>query len=327
MSGSEHGGNGTGSEARTLSSPHRLAGARSASPAKRSAADMEGGGEGGGQQIQAAVPGSLPKGQHEEYMYVEQQPDGLVPVKDSMDTQDTTTQNSVATSEVGTLTANTSATSLQSDTPPRYTEMEQPQRNTTPTYSTEELDRQHAMVLEAINSSGLDMGEKGVLVSCAWLARVLSRTTEGLKSGDWKKEDREGPIGPVDNSSIVPEGGFQGPHIADPNGGDFIPLKPGMSMGTDFQVLPKTAWGAVIAAYGMVTGQHQINRYAVDTAPAGSNQQNIIYDTYPLVITIRKVLQPGRQSERPATPSTSAVENLKRKQLQRARGQNSPDDA
>ncbi|KAK4949240.1 hypothetical protein LTR10_011856 [Elasticomyces elasticus] len=330
MSGSEHGGNGT--EQRAMSVSQRVLGGRSASPAKRSAADMEDVqtvGSGGGDMAVESVPGSFPKTEKDGPTDFDHTMADLANDPATEQTQDTT-HDSAGTSQTETVTANTSASSLHSGGSPLRMAADKTHSHPTPEYSTEELDQHFAQVQQALGSQ-LDVGEKGVVVSCAWLARVMSRTSEGLKSSDYPKSAREGPIGLVDNSDIVPPGAFEGPHLSDGHGSDFIPLKPGLTMGVDFEVVPaKKVWGDVVGKYGMVLGQHQINRYAIDTAPDGSTQKNVVYDNYPLIVTVRKVPHPSRENERPSTPAASSAALKKRvaeRDLQPKRGQKCPDDA
>ncbi|KAK3655304.1 hypothetical protein LTR22_010334 [Elasticomyces elasticus] len=330
MSGSEHGGNGT--EQRAMSVSQRVLGGRSASPAKRSAADMEdveAVGSGGGELAVEAVPGSFPKTKNDGPTDFDSTMADLANDSATEQTQDTT-HDSAGTSQTQTATANTSASSLHSGGSPLRMAAEKAHSHPTPEYSTVELDQHYALVQQALDSQ-LDVGEKGVVISMAWLARVMSRTSEGLKSSVYPKSAREGPIGPVDNSDIVPPGAFEGPHLSDGHGSDFIPLKSGLTFGVDYEILPaKKVWGDIMAKYGMAPGQHQINRYAIDTAPDGSTQKNIVYDHSPLIVTVRKVPHPSRENERPSTPATSSAALKKRvaeRDLQPKRGQKSPDDA
>ncbi|KAK6399506.1 hypothetical protein LTR81_025133 [Elasticomyces elasticus] len=157
--------------------------------------------------------------------------------------------------------------------------------------------------------SQLDVVMKGVVVSSAWLV---------------PKSARADPFGPVDNFDIVPQGASEGRHLSDEgrrNGGSRLrrPV---------FQESLGQRCGQV--RHG--SGQHQIDRYAIDTAPDGSTQRNIVYGHYPLIVTVRKVPHPSRENDRAPTPaSTSAVQNLKKevaeRDLQPKRGQKSPDDA
>ena len=318
MAGSESGGNGR--EQQAMSSPQRMSSVRSASPAKRSAADME---DAGAQQSQETVTGSFTKRDGDGPGAFDEAMAGMEAASENTETQDQAT-NSVVMSVEGTEIANSSATSFESEPPPAYTEMDTTSKTDMTGYTTEQLDQQVAKVMEAIAGS-LDVGEKGVVVSNKWLARVMSRTSDGLKSSEYPKEAREGPIGPVDNSDIVPDGEFERPHLSDNHKGDFIPLKPGLSYGNDFSIFPSSIWGDVVALYGLAPGQHQINRYAVDTAPDGSLQTNIQYDTYPPIFTIRRVPFGEHKIEPPIL--RNAVEKLKYRRDLQGRGQSSPEDA
>ena len=320
MSGSE---NGTGHEQRHVVSPGRILGARSASPAKRSAADME-----GGDKSAAVVPGSFTKevenGRSDFDEAMVGMRSGLTP---SMDTQDTNTE-SMDTSVPGTISTNTSATSFQSEAPPPYSAASdgKPELKADTNYSMEEIDLQVVSVRQKAQIP-FDEGQKGVLVSAKWLNRVLSRSSEGLKNNEYPKEAREGLIGPVDNSDIVPEDAFTVPHLLDQAGRKFIPLKPGLVAGTEFEIMNDGAWGDIVAAYGIRQGQYQIERYARNTTPEAV-QPYIMLELYPPVFMIRKVPQPKQEEEeeKPATPASSLLA-LRLKAEQRGRGQNSPDDA
>ncbi|EMC99064.1 hypothetical protein BAUCODRAFT_120356 [Baudoinia panamericana UAMH 10762] len=327
MSGSEHGGN--SNERRDVKSPDHVYGVRSASPAKRSAADMEDirlDASRAREQTQQPAPANV----------------GFAPTRDAASTDldepmagmtpamhtdtDETAANSTAPTQLGTLTTNTSAASSHSDAPPPYEESNAVRKDTQ--YTTAEIDAQVGKVREAW-SKGPDVGEKGVVVSCRWLGRVLSRTSDGLRSNDFTKGMREGPIGLIDNSDIVPEGAFDPPFLADPEDpkGNFIPLKPGLSMDQDYQVLPDSSWGYVVSCYGMAPGQKQINRYAKNTAGQDAATTNIQYEMYPPTITIRKVPQPTQEEQQAATPDKSNAEKAARRQQMQRQGQRSESDA
>ncbi|KAK5118390.1 hypothetical protein LTR62_002904 [Meristemomyces frigidus] len=317
MFGSENGATTMGRK-RTGSPGQSVLGARSVSPAKRSAADMDGEDELEVHQLEAA-PRSFEKKQVDGPPEYEQALDGMRSQDTSMDV----TEDIAVPSTEGTQTANSSATSFSEDPPP-YTETSDHPLKPEPEYTTEELDEQVSRVMRAVQQGSLDLGDKGVVVSKVWLSRVLSRTSEGLKSGDFPKEARQGAIGPVDNLSVVPEGGFDS-EISDGRGSTFIPLKAGLQLGEDIEILPKEVWGVVVGSYGMAPGQHQISRYAVDTSPPESVQQNIQYELYPPTITLRKVPK-STSSKRSPTPRNS-MEKIRLMQAQRARGQSSDDDA
>jgi hypothetical protein len=49
-------------------------------------------------------------------------------------------------------------------------------------------------------------GHPGYIISQSWLGRVIARTKYSEEMGPFDKSCLEGPIGPVDNSSIVSDG-------------------------------------------------------------------------------------------------------------------------
>ncbi|KAK6441950.1 hypothetical protein LTR95_001810 [Oleoguttula sp. CCFEE 5521] len=218
----------------------------------------------------------------------------------------------------------TSATSVD-DLPPAYDGAANEEN-----LGTDELDRRVGEV-QRLAQEPLNHGERGMIVSTQWLARVLSRTSEKLHSNDFPKEARQGPIGRVDNSNIVPANGFAQPILKDVEGHLFTPLKPGSQMGDDFEVLPYPAWQKIVGWYGLVDGQREITRYAYDTAQE-SGRSNVIYECHPPVFTVRRVPQPGASDEsadenRTADSSRSAANALRLKNERKQRGQMSPDDA
>ena len=64
------------------------------------------------------------------------------------------------------------------------------------------LDEQVRIIKELLSNSVLQEGGKGFVVSNKWLSRVQSRTRQGVHEG-FDKSAREGEIGPVDNSDIA----------------------------------------------------------------------------------------------------------------------------
>lgn len=318
MSGSENGGASGNTDQQRVVSPGRILGARSASPAKRTAADMEG--STGDVSMTGREMQNGASDQDEEMRE-------SAPVDEVMDTQETAV-SSLSNLGQSNTSGQSSATSFQSDAPPPYSAQDSSMKiDPTLNYSTHDIDQQEAAVMHKMNKE-LEPGQKGIVISKKWLARVLSRSTEGLKSNQYSKEAREGPLGPVDNSDIVPENGFVEPILHDVNGYPFIPLVPGLSLGQDFEVFTQEAWGVVMAHYGIEKGQKQIDRYALDSAGENATMRNVIYETYPPVFTIRKVPQPKQddEEERPTSSKSNAQQHWLQAE-QRKRGQMSPDDA
>ncbi|QIX01091.1 hypothetical protein AMS68_006608 [Peltaster fructicola] len=187
------------------------------------------------------------------------------------------------------------------------------------------LEEQVRQVTE-LRDRQLEEGSRGVVVSYRWLGRVLSRTTEGLKSSDYAKDAREGAIGPLDNADIVPTDGFSEPILKDRNGAAYIPLRDGLRYGLDIEILPYDAYGKIVGWYGAVQGQKMIVRYAHNTAPLDAPSANIQYELYPPVMTIRKLITP-KPIVKDNDKTRSALLALKVRQEQRGYGQMSPDDA
>lgn len=268
---------------------------RAASPAKRSAREME--------------------ADHED----EEVTDFDMAIEELKAGPSTQSTNVVTTAQ-GSGSANTSATSLDSEELPAYSASGD-------SIATAELDRRVKEV-QRIAQEPLNHGVRGMVVSKKWLARVLSRTSEKQQSSEFTKEARLGPIGPVDNSDITPPDGFAPPVLKDTNGHFFTPLKPGLQMGEDFEILPYEAWMKITGWYGSVNGQRAIARYAYDTA-GDSGGTHLQFEIYPPVFTVRKVLQTARCEEEPEVEdkSRSAVNDLRLKHARKERGQMSADDA
>ena len=318
MSGSENDGSNHTEQQQVVSPSKRVLGARSASPAKRSAADMEG----AGGDKSSTKPGSFTNERDEGPTHFDEAMGNMTAVNDGEETQETAA-NSLETSAQGSMTTNTSATSFQSDAPPPYSASDGHEQSHGDNPS---IDNQVSKVYE-LAMEPLDEGQRGYVVSSKWLRHVISRSTDKLHSSEYTKESREGEIGEVDNSDIVPEGAFTEPILKDTEGQPYIPLKPGLLIEDDYQVLPYKAWGLVVSWYGNVLGQKPIVRYAHDSAPADATQTNVIYEVYPPVITVRKVPQPNQQSEHTSTLRKSAVDELRLRVERKSRGQLTPEDA
>ncbi|KAF2277911.1 cysteine proteinase [Westerdykella ornata] len=148
------------------------------------------------------------------------------------------------------------------------------------------LDEQVAKVL-AIHQRPLSDGQEGFVVSEKWLARVFSRTTENrVRPGQFDKEATEGEIGPVDNSDLV-DTSISSASLLTANGEPFVPLRPGLSLSHDFEVLPSDAWELIISWYGLKEGSPVIRRLVHNTT-GDALAQNLQYELYPPIFTIRK---------------------------------------
>jgi ubiquitin carboxyl-terminal hydrolase 4/11 len=77
--------------------------------------------------------------------------------------------------------------------------------------------------------------------------------------------------------------------LSDEHEEDFIPLRPGLVMNQQIEVLPVAAWEKVKHWYGLKPGTHEIRRYAHNTVPDGARDEQVQYELYPPVFTIRKL--------------------------------------
>lgn len=167
------------------------------------------------------------------------------------------------------------------------------------------IDEQIKLVTE-ITQQDLQEGQKGYVVANKWLSRVLARGTEAERTSKFGKEAREGPIGQVDNEGInlitdPSAGGYK-----DETGEPFVPLKPGLSMSDDFEILPQAAWDYIIQWYGLSKGSPIIRRYCHNTSTS-ETQENLQYELHPPIFTILKLpvydeTSTKSQKERDATP-------------------------
>lgn len=158
-----------------------------------------------------------------------------------------------------------------------------------PTQQTElpSLDEQVTQVM-AMMATGLQERQEGYIISEKWLERVWARTSENSgRPQEFSKEATQGPIGPVDNSGLVDADALQ-EDLMDQSGEDFIPLNKAAQMGQDFEILPAKAWELVVSWYGLKEGTPVIRRYAQNTVPDKSSE-NLEYELFPPVITVRKV--------------------------------------
>ncbi|KAL4933316.1 putative ubiquitin-specific protease UBP12 [Aspergillus undulatus] len=135
----------------------------------------------------------------------------------------------------------------------------------------------------------LKEGQKGYVVSMSWLKRVLARSSTHADKMD--KTALEGEIGQVDNSDLVLVTDPVNTGFKDERNGPFIPLRPGLQMGEDFEVIPQEGWDLIIQWYGLAEQSPAIVRYAHNTVPSGDSE-NIQYEINPPIYTLLKLSNP-----------------------------------
>ncbi|PWY74367.1 UCH-domain-containing protein [Aspergillus heteromorphus CBS 117.55] len=128
--------------------------------------------------------------------------------------------------------------------------------------------------------------QKGYVVSTSWLKRVYSRSATHADKAD--KAAMEGEIGPVDNSDIVLVTDPMNAGFKDEHDEPYVPLRPGLQMGEDFEIIPQGGWDLIMQWYGLADQSPAIVRYAHNTAPSGDHI-NIQYEINPPIYTILKL--------------------------------------
>ncbi|CEL04798.1 Putative Ubiquitin carboxyl-terminal hydrolase [Aspergillus calidoustus] len=169
--------------------------------------------------------------------------------------------------------------------------------------------------------------QKGYVVSMSWLKRVLARSATHADKAD--KSAAEGEVGPVDNSDLVLVTDPINTGFRDERDQPFIPLRPGLEMSEDFEVVPEEGWDLVMQWYGLADQSPAIVRYAHNTNASGDSV-NIQYEINPPVFTVLKLANPSTgataSQESPAKTLASRHTNYQkwlRKAKQLARIDNS----
>ncbi|KAJ5384083.1 Peptidase C19 ubiquitin carboxyl-terminal hydrolase 2 [Penicillium concentricum] len=144
--------------------------------------------------------------------------------------------------------------------------------------------------VNALMKAPLKNGQKGFVVSMAWLKKVLARTTAHADHTD--KGSLEGDIGPVNNLNIMLDTDPATPSFKDETGEIFVPMRPGLHDALDFAIIPQHGWDLIQKWYGLADQSPVIIRYAHNTNPPGDTE-NIEYETYPPIFTIFKLANPA----------------------------------
>ncbi|KAL8918260.1 MAG: hypothetical protein Q9172_005494 [Xanthocarpia lactea] len=149
------------------------------------------------------------------------------------------------------------------------------------------IDNQIGQVMELVNHP-LREGQKGFVVSYRWLSRVMVRGSNPDLVARFGKEAAEGPIGPVDNSDIEMVIDQSMKNLKDEKGQPFVPLRPELSIGEDFEILPEEAWDLMTRWYGLAQGSPIITRYCHNTS-SSDTMENLQYELRPPIFTIVKI--------------------------------------
>ncbi|KAL8969770.1 MAG: hypothetical protein Q9183_001835, partial [Haloplaca sp. 2 TL-2023] len=160
------------------------------------------------------------------------------------------------------------------------------------------IDEQIGQVMDLTNAA-LEEGQKGFIVSQKWLDRVQSRSNlPQIAARSYDKAAAEGPIGPVDNTGLEMVSDQSMKNLKDERGEQYIPLRPEVAIGEDFQILPQQAWELIVRWYGLAQGSPIITRYCHNTSSSDVSD-NLQFELRPPIFTIVKI------------PDTSAGETKK----------------
>lgn len=156
------------------------------------------------------------------------------------------------------------------------------------------IDDQVAQVNVA-TAQPLQEGQKGFVVSMTWLKQVLSRTT--TEAGKADEADVFGELGPVTNTDLVVDT-EPSDVLKDEAGEPFTPLRPGLQVGVDYEIVPQQGWDLLMKWYGLADKSPIIVRYAHESASEDS--ESLEYELNPPIFTIAKLANPAA----PPTPQT-----------------------
>ncbi|KAI8248309.1 putative zinc protease mug138 [Colletotrichum sp. SAR 10_98] len=138
-------------------------------------------------------------------------------------------------------------------------------------------------LLKAFNDEPPKAGTVAYIVSRSWVEKALALGGDPKFA---KKEASDEPLGPVDNSGVILE------VLKQPNGDDFVRMKPGVSL-EECELFPEDAWTLVSEWYGVKEGQKPIVRLAINTATDAASPANIMFELHPPIFTVHRVESPA----------------------------------
>lgn len=131
--------------------------------------------------------------------------------------------------------------------------------------------------------------QKGYVVSMNWLSTVFSRSSVHADKVD--KSAAEGKIGPVNSVDIVldtePSAVFK-----DEADEPFVPLRPNLRKGADFEIVPQEGWDLMMKWYGLADESPAIVRYAHNTT-SNEGDESVQYEINPPIFTVVKLANPS----------------------------------
>lgn len=151
------------------------------------------------------------------------------------------------------------------------------------------IDEQIGQVNE-LTMKPVENDQKGFVISMTWLKKVLARSSDHADKAD--KESLDSELGPVDNTDIVLDLGPAERNLKDERGEQFVPLRPGLQLGQDYEIVPQEGWDLITKWYGLMPQSPIIVRYAHSSSSEDS-QSNIMYELNPPIFTVFKLSNPS----------------------------------
>jgi len=131
-------------------------------------------------------------------------------------------------------------------------------------------------------------GDAGYIVSWKWVEKAQKLAQGVSKAGEKDGGSGDSALGPVDNTGLNMVTDPSTKHFKDERGHPFVPMRPGLAMKEDIEILPQAAWDLVIKWHGVKKGSAVIVRYCHNTSTS-EFMENLAYELYPPVFTIFKL--------------------------------------
>ena len=134
------------------------------------------------------------------------------------------------------------------------------------------IDEQVAEV-NALMTAPLKDGQKGFVISMAWLKKVLARTTAHADHTD--KGPLQGDVGPVNNLNIMLDTDPATPSFKDETGETFVPMRPGLHDSLDFAIIPQNGWDLIQKWYGLADQSPDFHHFQVGQSRRGDHPNHL----------------------------------------------------
>lgn len=150
------------------------------------------------------------------------------------------------------------------------------------------MEEQIATIQRLATDVVLHEGMVGYVISNRWLQDAQDRASGSKKGGDGTPDEYQ-PA--VDSRELLKSVDASWDGLRDERGEPFVPIKPGLTIGQEIEILPKEAWDTIIGWHGLAAQSPEIKRYCHNTS-TGIGSENFSFELYPPVFTIMKLPDP-----------------------------------